>query len=272
MRKLILFISLFGIGQFLMAQAETNYEVAAFDRIEVSHNFKVFLEQGNEHTVTAIVKKGSAEDMVIDVVNNTLVVKIENKSSKSKNTWKWRSNTVTVKNGNNCYGGSDARHIEVYITCPNLKSLDISGAVVVENEKPLNFPNIDIEASGASKASLDLISSSIELDLSGASNIHLNASTEKSLLAEVSGASKVVLNGETDYLELDCSGASNISAGNLNSNKAVIETSGASHISLGYVKTLDVDASGASHVNYKADNDAAIIVDKSGGSAVIKKN
>jgi len=117
----------------------------------------------------------------------------------------------------------------VIITMPELKSLKLSGA---SECKLGNFAgeSFNFECNGASRATMSVDYSEIQVNMSGAGNL------------EISGSSKNL----NSYL----SGASNINAQKLVMETAIIDISGASEIILGTSKSIQGEASGASKVEY----------------------
>ncbi len=89
-----------------------------------------------------------------------------------------------------------------------------------------------------------------DLDISGATNALVSNVKTDSLRLEASGASKISVNGEANSLESDASGASSIDAVNLKVEDAEVEASGASNTTVSATNKLKADASGASTIYY----------------------
>ncbi|MFT6879737.1 MAG: phage shock protein PspC (stress-responsive transcriptional regulator) [Arcticibacterium sp.] len=117
----------------------------------------------------------------------------------------------------------------VYITMPNLESLDISGSSHMKVMSFENITDIDIDISGASNAKLDI----------EAEDVRLNAS----------GASTLELRGAIESINADISGASRLRANKAEIGQADVSASGASDADFGKVGHLSSSTSGASHVN-----------------------
>jgi hypothetical protein len=139
--------------------------------------------------------------------------------------------------------------IRIYVSAPEFKFLEVSGASSITGENTLTS------------------SSGTEIQLSGASNgqLELKAPVVK---ADVSGASEITLRGETKDLSVDGSGASQIKGFDLLSETTTVEVSGASTAEVfGSVK-INATASGASNVRCKGKGE--ISKDESGASNVRK--
>jgi hypothetical protein len=143
--------------------------------------------------------------------------------------------------------GSRYHDMTIYLTFKNLDYIDLSGAVEVKSESPLTF-------------------SDLEMDISGAAEIHVDMTAEK-YTAEFSGASEITFTGncKTGYIEI--SGASELHAEDLRFDDLTLDLSGASEARVYSTKKLRIDASGASEVRYKG-NPPDISIDESGASSI----
>ncbi len=89
-----------------------------------------------------------------------------------------------------------------------------------------------------------------KIEASGASSITLGNLNNDSLNVDLSGASNVKVEGITKDLLVDLSGASKLDAENLHSENAKVEASGASKADIFASYKLEADLSGASKVLY----------------------
>ena len=88
------------------------------------------------------------------------------------------------------------------------------------------------------------------VEASGASKVSLNGVKNSALGIDSSGASKISVEGTTRTLTVDVSGASNIDASNLTAENANVDASGASHVTVNASNDVQADASGASKIYY----------------------
>ncbi len=111
-----------------------------------------------------------------------------------------------------------------------------------------------VKLSGSVKGSIkDFRSSHVfNLDVSGASNVSGNIVVGDATLG-VSGASKVQLNGSAENMAADVSGASTFDLSGFAVNDAQVVVSGASSAAINVKGRLDADVSGASRVSYTGD-------------------
>lgn len=92
-----------------------------------------------------------------------------------------------------------------------------------------------------------------QLDASGASNFNVSNVKGEKVNLEASGASKITINGEVRDLDVDLSGASKVEAESLRAENVRIDASGASKAAVFASNELNADASGASKITYAGD-------------------
>ncbi|MEZ5009474.1 MAG: DUF2807 domain-containing protein [Chitinophagales bacterium] len=291
MKKFFLVLLSLSIFLSISAQNETSYEVDAFHAIDVQDNFKVYLSQGNEYTVTAHVPEGYGEFMSIEVKSGKLILALKDKNGKNKSTWTWRNNSVSIQSDNNRGKYKEASKIEIYVTFPSIDALAAGGVSEIIGLTPLTLKDFKLEVSGAAETKLNLNTNNINVDQSGASkaeltmaanhiSFNLSGSTKnyiqfnqaaKSVNVDLSGASYLEMgnNGNVDVLKIDVSGAAQINAPTLNASKVMVICSGASKVYVGKVEKLMVDGSGASSVKYQeSELKTEISFEKSGAASI----
>ena len=109
-----------------------------------------------------------------------------------------------------------------------------------------------------------------DLDVSGAASVTLADVNNGGLKIDASGASKITVNGETAKLMVDVSGATKIDAESLAAEHATVEASGASQVSVRVAGQLRTHASGASRIDYSG-APAEVIKKTSGAASVSPK-
>jgi hypothetical protein len=90
----------------------------------------------------------------------------------------------------------------------------------------------------------------VSAEVSGASKLFVSNLNNSSFTLDVSGASIVKIEGSTNNLTLDVSGASDINLSNFTASNATGDFSGASHGVLNVQNNLTIEASGASYIKY----------------------
>jgi len=202
-----LFAALLFLGLASQAQIATRSErFNNFSGISIGSAFEVVLVQGNNTGIDLEVDERYMDQISVEVNNGTLQV----------------STKGTIRN---------PKKMKATITFSTLESMGFSGATKISSEADLNFENLTIEASGATKMNMNLQASSLRLSISGASTLEFA--------------------GSTGSLKVDLSGASKMDASELRVQDGSISTSGASKANIWFTGTLDIEASGASKITYK---------------------
>lgn len=184
-------------------------EVSMFTEIEAGSAFEIILEQGEPLKVTVETDDNYLEKITTTVRDNRLVVE----SSGLKNP----------------------TAMKVYITMPDLTSLDLSGAARLDSKEEFTVNNLDIDASGASKV-----------------NMNTNA---QQINSDISGAAKVNLEGKTNTLDADVSGAALLEALKFVAQSVTINISGAAKARVYAINELNAELSGAGNLAYYDDPD-----------------
>lgn len=184
--------------------------VGSFEQLRASGALNVVLRQGSATEVKVEAAPAVLASVRTVVEGNTLKV--------------YREKTKGLSWGK-------AEKVTVYVTCPRLSSLDVSGASDVKGVSPFTAEQFSIRVSGASDVTLQL--------------------TARQLTAHASGASDLRLTGRVERQQVHVSGASDYRAYELQSQQAQVEASGASDAFVYVDGELDARSSGASDVHYK---------------------
>lgn len=194
-----------------------------FTKIEVGSAFTVKLNQGEPNVI--IETDDNLSDLIETLVDNGVL----------------SINSSGIKNPTS---------LKVYITAPDITSIELSGAARVESIGVLNYPKLYLSTSGASRANLEL-------------------NTEE-LVTEASGASRVTLQGYATNHHSEVSGASSVNAMMLKTITTTAEVSGAARMSI-YAKTqINSDVTSAGTLTYFDNPDIKKL--KQSGESVINLN
>ena len=199
----------------------------------VVENFNA-IKAGGAFNINVI--KGSPQSLIIETDDNLM----ELITSKVKNGELKLSTDGNINN---------STKMNVYITIPSLKALDLSGACELTSESRFESDNMEIEQSGAASSFIKIHCNKLDIDISGAANINISGYSQK--------------------LEAEVSGASNINAYDLEVENAVIDCSGAASTKITVNKSLNGEASGASSIKYKGNPKNVDI--RTSGAADIKR-
>ncbi|MFV0606502.1 MAG: head GIN domain-containing protein [Niabella sp.] len=185
-----------------------DFKVDDFKNIDVGNAIQIFLTQDSGYSVKVATDENLFEYLKIRVNGETLYADIENGY--------WLQSTGNIK---------------LYISMAMAKNISLSGATTLTTENQFSQDE------------------KLSLHLSGASDAVISVKAPV-FYVDASGASKMTVEGETRDVIFDASGASTIDAQNLKSENANAEASGASSINLFASISLRADASGASTISY----------------------
>ncbi len=180
------------------------FSVNGFDRLDMGSSFVIHVKQGSSYSVKATGRKQDLDELDAQVKGKTLDIHYGSK---------WNRNR---------------KRVTFDITMPSLQGIDFSGASTSDVRGFRNQGNVSVEVSGASTSTIELDADKIDVDFSGASTVNLvgradqitgdisGATTvkafdlqSKKVQLEVSGASGVRVNA-TEKLSIDASGASSV--------------------------------------------------------------
>lgn len=206
-------------------------QVGTFHAIQLSNAFTVLIAQGSEAGLAVSASDRSEISSIKTKVENG-VLKI----------WYDNDKGWTKKNPK----------LKAYISVKTLEAIKASGACDIKIDGTLNTSSLALELSGAS-------------DLTGKINV------SNVLNVKLNGASDLTLTGIADQAKIDVNGASEVKAYDFTTSNCSIEASGASSVQITVDKELSAQISGASSVRYKG---TAHIKDikTSGASSIARKS
>ncbi|TGE26449.1 head GIN domain-containing protein [Hymenobacter metallicola] len=196
------------------AQVRQPRTVGVFQAVHASGGIDVYLTQG---PATAVVVDAAGEvqpHILTAVKNGTLEVSWEQNYS-------WKKMLAGKKTG----------AIKVYITCPTLTALSVSGGSDARGETPFKADDLRLSASGGADVYLTV--------------------TAKTLTSHASGGGDITVAGRVEQQKVSVSGGSDYHAYALQSTTAEVSASGGSDAEVSVDGELKSSASGGSDVRYK---------------------
>ena len=202
--------------------------ISGFDKVEVSHAFKVNISQGETFSVVVHIDDNLLQ--YLEVVKQGSTLKIGLKTDRISR---------------------DDSTREAEVTMPDLTGLDLRGAsqVTLTGFKSTNALNLDLSATSHLRG--DIEAGDTQLDVSDASQVTLRGSAGDVTMDDVSGASTVDLADfpvtNANVTARDSSEVTVNASGTLD-----VDASGASHVYYAGSPTLGtIDTSGSSEVEPK---------------------
>ncbi|MDB5235506.1 MAG: hypothetical protein JWR44_2499 [Hymenobacter sp.] len=194
------------------AQEKRPRQLADFQTVSSSGGIDVILSQGSKTSVVVEASPEAQAHVVTEVEDGRLKIGWERNYS-------WR------------HLFSNNRHVNVYVTCPRLSGVSLSGGSDAKGQSNFSADDFNISASGGSDMKLTL-----------------NA---KTLSVEASGGSDVALSGRVERQKVEVSGGSDYNGFALKSTTADVSASGGSDVNVFADGEISSSASGGSDIRYK---------------------
>jgi len=148
------------------------------------------------------------------------------------------------------YNLRPTRKIKVYVTAPDYRKLEVSGACNIIGDTRISQSN------------------PLSMEVSGAGDIRMDVNTPQ-VAAKISGSGNVDMKGETQNFELRISGAGDANCYDLRSENTEVRISGAGEANVYASVLLDAHVSGAGSIRYKGN--AAKVNQQVSGAGSVKK-
>jgi hypothetical protein len=199
--------------------------VTSFKNVEVGGAAKVFVSQGDQHSLKVEVDENLQQFVEVFQEGDKIIVR--------------------ERHGYNIDPTGD---LKIYVTSPVYNVIDVSGACDIIGETAINNPeDISMHISGAGTMKMEIIAPSISAGLSGAGNIDLKGETKTADL-DLSGAGHAHcfdLKSENTKVEISGAGSAQVFA----SVRLNAEVSGAGSVDYKGGASVDQHVSGAGGVH-----------------------
>ena len=189
-----------------------------FSAICVAGAMNVVLNQGEKNCV---LFKGNDKDIldkiVIYVKNNTLNIESKKKFLGFFDSINWED-------------------ITIYVTTPNIESIELAGSGNITAEKSITADNVNVEIAGSGDINIsnDFTCNSLVVEVAGSGNVSFDQLKANRLRTSIAGS------GDVSYNNMEVTNASSEIAGSGN----IIMKGKASHHSENVLGTGNVDTSG----------------------------
>lgn len=163
-------------------------KVGAFDQVNLSGPFEIFLKKGDQAALTIETEEIAAEDIVTEIRNHTLYIDIKDRKFKYK----------------------DLKKSVIHLTYTKLNKIEWAGAGNIKTETTLEADKFELDISGAGNINMDLDVNTLVVDMSGAGNVELKGNA-RSQSVQMSGAGNY--NGfdlKSEQAKVEMSGVGNI--------------------------------------------------------------
>jgi hypothetical protein len=180
-------------------------EVTGFKSISVKGAFDVVLKNGSKGSLSVEADENLISNIISNVNDSNLEI----------------HNVKTVIR---------SKELKLIICCPDLKSIDFSGATELSCDSGVHYNNLSINISGAGRVDMELQTNDLN--------------------AIVSGGAELIFRGKSNSFDVSITGAGNIDAQKFEVQDCSIDISGFGRAKVNAIKNLEVNISGAGKVEY----------------------
>jgi hypothetical protein len=265
---ILLFLSLTIVSR---AQTRDVLKLNDFTKISFRVSGKIYLRQGATQKVEIEGDRDVIKELDIRVDGDRLIIGKEG----SWKDWGWHMD--------------DNDRVNVYITIKSLEALSVAGSGDLIGETKFTVENLDLNVSGAGTLKLEAeAKGDVDADVSGSGRIELSG-TCRSFGSTISGSGRVVLNetiaeraqfgvsgsgkieasGTAHEVKTSISGSGKVLARELKTEICDIRISGSGDVEINVIKELDANISGSGTVTYTGN--PAHVNSHSSGSGHVRK-
>ena len=228
-KSLILILGLFLLSSCDCIEGEgpivsENRNVSGFDKIELEASANVFISKSDDFKVQI-----EGQQNILDILRT-----------------RKRGNTLVIEYEEACV--MNTRKLEIYISMPEIKEVQIDGSGDVESEDQFT-------------------ANKFYAGISGSGSIDMDVRTQE-LDASISGSGSIYLRGDTDDFYATINGSGDLKASRLKARIAKLKISGSGSAYIHVIDELSARVSGSGNLNYSGN--PSIDFDSSGSGKVRK--
>ncbi|BDX39268.1 hypothetical protein CYCD_26230 [Tenuifilaceae bacterium CYCD] len=153
MKQLSLTIAGVLLAVIVTAQNADQRELPFFNKVKVSGEIKVFLEKGDREMATVNVSEILASDVILEVADSILEIKLKKNSQKKAKA-------------------------EVYVKYTDLKSISVAAAAYVSLNDTLKVDNLQLSVITNSEFDSDIIANTIDVKVGQGSSVRLRGTVQ----------------------------------------------------------------------------------------------
>ena len=200
-----------------VSELNTEASVKDFSGISVAGAMNVVLNQGKKNCVLKSKDIEILDKIVIYVKNNTLNIESKKKFLGFYDSINWED-------------------ITIYVTTPNIESIELAGSGNITAEKSITADNVNVEIAGSGDINISnaFTCNSLVVEVAGSGNVSFDQLKANRLRTSIAGS------GDVSYNYIEVTNASSEIAGSGN----IIMKGKASHHSENVLGTGNVDTSG----------------------------
>ena len=219
-----------------------NREISNFTKVEVLDKISVKLVYNENQSVLVETDSNLQSSIITEVVNGTLIIKLNEKIGK------YREMAVHLSVNNNlkelfAYNKSSLKSDNLLI----IDSLKINAFDDAEITLKVNTKTLDIQAKKTTKLNLEAVSNETIINTEESANLKATIDT-KNILIYVLDRSDIYLKGTCSHLEMESNGNSIFKGNNFKTKTAIVKTNNNSKAYIDSSESIDISAFNSSEV------------------------
>ena len=235
MKKLIILAAICAAALTANAEERTKtYRFGDIESVRAGYTYKVYVTKGGSKEIKVVYDSELEKYMKVGYsdIQSMLTLQMEELPRKLQR--------------------EEFAPVEVYINMDDIKNINLSGAAAIYFEGEYRTDDLEIDLSGASNLhDLRVSGREASIECSGAAKATMTGIFDDDVEIDCSGAANVHFNGKGHGFEGDFSGASDF-RGELTFEQSSIECSGASKIDIkGSGESIILEGSGACNIDAK---------------------
>lgn len=230
------FRSMLAVGACLMgAAALAEVEERALEGFERV----VFALPGN-----LVLQRGDAHRVVLEGLPGDLE-RIETRVSGKELAIRWDDGLLGM------FGGRPEGQIQVRVTLPGLRALEVAGSGDVEGGSWLS-ERLSVEINGSGNARFaELAVEELSLEVAGSGGVAVADLDAAVARIEISGSGDVDLAGAADRQEIEVMGSGDVDAADLEGAEVSVEVLGSGDVAVWATETLSAEIMGSGDIRYR---------------------
>jgi len=254
MKKINLLIALFVFASLTTyAQKKEVRDVATFKKIGFAGSGTLYLKQGSPQRVELEGSSELLEKYETKVEGDKLTIRPKDKW----NDWSWGKEDkltvyITVKDIEFVGVAGSGDVIAQTMLVSSTLDLKVSGSGSLKAEVQVSG-DLEADVSGSGDADVKGTAGKFDSDISGSGNVNASLKIAGETTCSIAGSGKITLQGSAKELETKISGSGDVLGRDFQVGKCTVKMSGSGKVEIDVKDELDVNIAGSGDVRYKGD-------------------
>ncbi len=206
-----------------------SYELTKFNKITNMTSIDIDVRVGEGQSVSVKADKKYLEHLIIEVKNNTLIVKKNKSNSKSWGSWGRNKNKITV-------------------TVEELNSIKIKGSSDIKAHN-IKADEMDVQIFGSGDVEIDGTCKDLDISIKGSGDVKAKDFSCKNVIIGVRGSGDVALTGKCSDLKVDVRGSGDVNARRYKCSTVAVSIRGSGDVTAYASQAVQVDLKGSGDVS-----------------------